>query len=85
MMQSSRVLDYILGESLRDVQAADSYTIVYLTTPAEARPLTASPVRPELKRRASPSTKARRDERDTRSLFDKYQFFNQGKQKISCA
>ncbi|SPO00684.1 uncharacterized protein DNG_03432 [Cephalotrichum gorgonifer] len=72
--------DYVLGESIRAAQAGESYTIVYLTTPAEAPRLKASPIHAELKRGVSPLPIQRRDEsgRDTRSLFEKYQFFNSG-------
>lgn len=53
---------------------------MYLTTPAEATKLEASPVHAELKRGVSPSPHQKRDEkeRDTRSLFEKYEFFNAG-------
>lgn len=76
-------LDYVLGESLREVQAGDSYTIVYLTTPAEAPRLRTAPVQTELKRGVS-ALFARQNgtERDTRSLFEKYQFFNEGMSRL---
>jgi hypothetical protein len=71
------LLDYVLGESLNAIQAgADSYTVVYLTTPGRTAGPKASPVHAELKR----SNGKRADEgRDTRSLFEKYQFFTDGK------
>lgn len=57
---------------------------MYLTTPAEVTKLEASPVHAELKRGVSPSPHQKRDEkeRDTRGLFEKYQFFNTGMSKV---
>lgn len=58
---------------------------MYLTTPAEATKHKASPVHAELKRGVSPSPRQKRDEkeRDTRGLFEKYEFFNAGMSNAS--
>jgi len=80
---ANSVIDHALAESIKTVQSGGSYTIVYLSTPGEAPEVQREPVHQELKKRATYSQVVRREdegdtERDTRPLFEKYEFFNKG-------
>ncbi|KAF7545278.1 hypothetical protein G7Z17_g9289 [Cylindrodendrum hubeiense] len=74
--------DELLSKSIDELKSSDSYTILFVGTPGEQtyQPEFDDRLRMDLKRDLS-SSPMRRDngtERDTRPLFEKYQFFTPG-------
>jgi hypothetical protein len=75
--------DVVLSDDLDEATASDSYTIVFLSTPAEPvyEAEFTEPLRMDLKRHAQRSSIERADNRtdwDKLPLFEKYQFFTPG-------
>ena len=82
--ETKSVIDDILGQALEPLLSSDSYTILFVGTPGEPsyQPEFEEPVRMDLKRHLLNQPIRRQDnetERDTRNLFEKYQFFTPGK------
>lgn len=93
IVQSTQVdkdADAILSKSLDELTSSDSYTIMFVGTPGEQtyEPEFDDRLRMDLKRDLSSS--GNESQRDTRPLFEKYQFFTPGKhctlalEKLSC-
>ncbi|KAF4120164.1 Vacuolar ATP synthase subunit S1 (ATP6S1) [Geosmithia morbida] len=73
----------VLGDKLASIMADDSYTVIFMSSPEEPTVYDAEfeePVKMELKKRVQNDHISRRQDsdRDTRALFEKYQFFTPG-------
>lgn len=84
--ETKMALDDILGQALEPILSSGSYTILFIGTPGEKnyQPEFEDPVRMDLKRhvQSQPIRQEKNEtkpERDTRPLFEKYQFFTPGK------
>lgn len=81
--------DAALGDKLADIMAEDSYTVIFMSSTREPTSYEADfnePVQTELKKRVQNDRVIRRQdsERDTRPLFEKYQFFTPGRPSLLC-
>lgn len=81
--EADEALDITFAQRLGGTTEGGSYTIIFLSTPGEPAYETEfdEPVRMDLKRHTQGSPVRRRaneTERDTRPLFEKYQFFTPG-------